>query len=413
MNITRTTTYDFRKLAANAVTNLENDDSVLPANRKEILNFQRHIAAEGLGFARQSKYVCMLRHVFAGCRKPAAKWTKRDVEDFVNRIEAADYSSWTKHDYRVVLKRFFRWLRGTEDYPPEVRALRIGARCMTRKLPEEMLTEEEVGRMVSACQSFRDAAFLACLYETGCRPDELGSLRIKHVHPDQYGFVLLVNGKTGMRRTRVCLFAHILATWLEQHPRRNDPDAVLWASRTDCNCRVPPSNSMLNRVVKLAARRVGINKRIYPYIFRHSRATFLASRLTEAQMNAVFGWTQGSSMPRTYVHLSGRDVDGALLQIAGVAPAHAQPRESALTPRTCIRCAETNPGTSKFCCRCAAPLDSAEVYKSEQDTVEAGRMIAELLRDDPALQAMLKERMKKKLSAAPSDGRTAPAQLAP
>lgn len=412
MNNNRATTYDFRKLAANAATNLEHDEHVLPANRREIQSFQRHIATEGLGFARQVKYIQTLRQVFAGSHKPATKWTKEDVEAFVNRIESADYSAWTKHDYRVVLKRFFRWLRGTEDYPPEVRALKIGARCTSRKLPEEMLTEEEVGMMVPACPSPRDAAFIASLYETGCRPDELGSLRIKHVHPDQYGFVLLVNGKTGMRRARVCLFAHVLAAWLELHPRRGDPEAVLWASRTDSNCRVPPSNSILNRMVKLAARRVGINKRIYPYIFRHSRATFLASRLTEAQMNAVFGWTQGSDMPRTYVHLSGRDVDGALLQIAGVASSDAQPRESILKPWTCIRCAVSNPGTSRFCGRCAAPHDSAGVFRQEDDVAAAGEWVAEFLKH-PVLGPLVKELMKKKQAAEVSPGAPPPAEACP
>jgi ribosomal protein L40E len=156
-------------------------------------------------------------------------------------------------------------------------------------------------------------------------------------------------------------------------------------------------NGALNKLVKHAARRVGIRKRIYPYLFRHSRATFLASRLTEAQMNAVFGWQQGSDMPRTYVHLSGRDVDAALLQLAGVASADAQPRESILKPRVCVRCSLGNPGTARFCSRCAAPLDSAEIMKFEDDALAAGRLVTDLLQNDPLLQAMVKERLKRKL----------------
>jgi integrase/recombinase XerD len=40
--------------------------------------------------------------------------------------------------------------------------------------------------------------------------------------------------------------------------------------------------------------------------------------LKETQMNAYFGWIQGSDMPSTYVHLSGRDIDDAILKANGI-----------------------------------------------------------------------------------------------
>jgi len=44
----------------------------------------------------------------------------------------------------------------------------------------------------------------------------------------------------------------------------------------------------------------------------------MANYLTEAQMNLYFGWVQGSDMPSVYVHLSGRDVDDAILKANGI-----------------------------------------------------------------------------------------------
>lgn len=44
----------------------------------------------------------------------------------------------------------------------------------------------------------------------------------------------------------------------------------------------------------------------------------MANYLTEAQMNDYFGWVQGSGMPSVYVHLSGRDVDDAILKANGI-----------------------------------------------------------------------------------------------
>ncbi|KXA90543.1 hypothetical protein AKJ40_01415 [candidate division MSBL1 archaeon SCGC-AAA259M10] len=50
---------------------------------------------------------------------------------------------------------------------------------------------------------------------------------------------------------------------------------------------------MLNRV----AEKADIDKPVNPHHFRHSRATFLANRLTESQMCEWFGWVQGSDRP--------------------------------------------------------------------------------------------------------------------
>ena len=69
-------------------------------------------------------------------------------------------------------------------------------------------------------------------------------------------------------------------------------------------------------LIRLASR-AGIKKRVNPHGFRHARATNLADHLTEAQMNEYLGWVQSPKMTSIYVHLSGRDVDKALLKLHG------------------------------------------------------------------------------------------------
>ena len=114
-------------------------------------------------------------------------------------------------------------------------------------------------------------------------------------------------------------------------------------------------------------------------------------------MNAVFGWVQGSNMARTYVHMSGRDVDAALLQAAGIEASNIH-ADKPLSQKICPRCRETNPVTTRFCYRCSAPLDSSSAYKLDEEAEGAGALLTELLQDSE-LQAILKEHIKKKLSA--------------
>ncbi len=72
--------------------------------------------------------------------------------------------------------------------------------------------------------------------------------------------------------------------------------------------------SMLRKVSK----RAGITRRIYPHLFRHTRATILASKITEAPLEAQMGWVPGTKQMATYVHLSGKQTDMAILKAYGV-----------------------------------------------------------------------------------------------
>jgi integrase len=120
------------------------------------------------------------------------------------------------------------------------------------------------------------------LYESGCRIGEILSLRIKHACFDEYGAQLIVNGKTGSRRVRIIASAPSLASWLDNHPLK-DSESPLWISLRSMN--EPLTYSAAKELLKELARRAGIRKRVYPHLFRHSRATMLANFLTEVQMN--------------------------------------------------------------------------------------------------------------------------------
>jgi len=101
---------------------------------------------------------------------------------------------------------------------------------------------------------------------------------------------------------------------------------------------------------------------------RKARATHLASKLTEAQMCEYFGWIQGSDMPFTYVHLSGRDIDDAILKLHGKIPKDNNAIEFKL--KKCPRCFHENPPDSNFCMTCHLPLDEKTAIEIEQKKKE-------------------------------------------
>ncbi|GAH95915.1 unnamed protein product, partial [marine sediment metagenome] len=134
------------------------------------------------------------------------------------------------------------------------------------------------------------------------------------------------------------------------------------------------------------------NSPFYPHLFRHSRATHLANVLTEAQLREFFGWTKRSEMTSIYVHLSGRDVDKALLKHYG--RKHEEPETIAdnLTPKTCPRCSLENPATARFCSRCSCALDMKVAIEQLEIDREANeltaKVIEEIIRRAPEMVAL-------------------------
>jgi len=324
-------------------------------NLQLIKQFSDSCYAEGIGKLRVMKYIYTLKNLSSMLNKEFDKAKKKDIITLVGAIEKKDYSDWTKHDYKVAVKKFYKWLRDTEEYPAEVKWIKTTVKRRNGKLPEGLLTEEEVKKLIEAANNSRDKALISVLYESGCRASELLSLKLKNVEFDKYGCIILVNGKTGMRRIRLITSAPYLRNLINDHLHKDDPNFPLWivlGNNTDKGIIYTTLRHILERV----ADRVNFKKDVNPHHFRHSRATFLANHLTEAQLCEYLGWVKGSDMPSTYVHMSGRDIDNAVKKIHGLIE-EKEKKPSVLAPKICSRCEESNPPTSKFCNKCSLALD--------------------------------------------------------
>jgi len=204
-------------------------------------------------------------------------------------------------------------------------------------------------------------------------------LKIKQVKFDDLGGQLFVTGKTGFRRVRVVSCVPYIIDWLNKHPQKNESEAFLWLNNWGRPYRYSGVGQMLYRI----AQKAGIRKKVNPHNFRHSRATYLANYLTEAQMKEHFGWAQDSKMAAVYVHLSGRDVDNTLLKVYGIKN-NEEKKERVFKPRECPRCRQVNNANNRFCSRCGFPLDKkaeAKIIRKNLDRKEADDIMDSLLED--------------------------------
>jgi len=176
--------------------------------------------------------------------------------------------------------------------------------------------------------------------------------------------------------------APYITAWLNDHPKNENPDSYLWVT---CDYRSQRLKYWrVTVILKTAAKRAAVRKAVNPHNFRHSRATHLAKHLTEAQMNEYMGWVQGSDMPSTYVHLSGRDVDQALLKLNNIQTDEISGQEKDFTVRRCVKCDLENPPSNKFCSRCGMILDekaAEDMIKRNLERDKADGIMDRLIQD--------------------------------
>jgi integrase/recombinase XerD len=383
--------HNYERRITNTIKLIEKSTSIPLANKKAIYRFTDDSLAEGITKGRIARYMWDLRTLSKWLNIEFEKATKEDIKSLVGKLETSKYSYSTKRDLKITLRKFYKWLRGTETIPEEVSWFRTNLKSNNRKLPEEVLTQEEVAKLIRLAGNTRDRAFISTLYESGCRIGEIMTLKLKHVVPANPGIQLTVDGKTGARRIRIISSAVYLNQWINIHPQSDDPEVYLWVSRNGAMISYRNVTELLRKL----KRKAGIKKRIYPHIFRHSRATHLANHLTEAQMKQYFGWIQGSKMASVYVHLSGRDVDDAILKCYGIVKQDHQIQNDPLKPRSCDRCHKINPPTNEYCDRCGMPLTKEAVIKlMERDLMKktADNLLDQLI-GDPEFRQMFGEKI--------------------
>jgi site-specific recombinase XerD len=326
------------------------------------LNFLDHLLVQGLFLARVSKYAAHLRTLLRIIDFQPENASKQQIESAVAWIQSRGYAEWTKHDLKLILRKLIQFAKTgncnkNTPLPEEVAWIPLNVRQHETVTAEDLLTIEDVLNIVKNARNLRDQAMLSTLFEGALRITELLTMRVGSVEFRDNYCLLSVNGKTGFRRVIVVLASGVLRDWLNQHPYRNDPNAPLWVSLSTNGDKRAFHYASFRELVKNTAKKAGIKKRVWGYLFRHSQLTLLAKKLTEPQLKGVAGWTQSSKMAARYVHFSGRDNEYAILTIHGMSGADEQKENGIMMLVTCPRCRAKNSPATIRCIRCGLILD--------------------------------------------------------
>lgn len=255
---------------------------------------------------------------------------------------------------------------------------------------EDLISQEEIMAMIDAADHLRDKAFISVLADSGTRIGEIGDLIFKNICFDDYGATISVDGKTGKRSIRLTYSVPDFSRWLSIHPFKDNENAPVWVNIGTRSRGEKIRYDTFNKILKKTAKKAGINKRIFPHLFRHSRSTDLANHLSDSQLNAQLGWVPGSNMPRTYVHLAAKDVGETMLSLCGHKDKIAKPF---LTDKPCSRCNTRNSPASSMCSQCGCSLNLKATMDLEEVRKELSIKITELISKYPQVNIILQENL--------------------
>ena len=387
------------KRAEKLIAAIRDNKDLSTNTRQAVLEYAEYMKANGLTDRTINKNLyCIATFLKTIGSKDALKLTKEDMEKSMATLERSAYAAKTKQNVKITVRAFYKHLLGEDEYfPPLVRWIRTSITASKKYMPDDILTEQDIKKMLDVTGDPRDAALIAVLYDSGARVGELLNMKVKDIDLQGTPGHARLLGKTGTRIVPLIFSVPYLGNYLNTYTSKK-PDSPLWRKiGVWSNSTEPLDRSGVARVLEKAAASAGITKPTNPHALRHARATWAANRLSDQQLKSYFGWTGGSRMAETYVALSARDLDDAWLEANGQ-PIPVQ-HEPVLKAIPCPKCKYENPTTASYGQRCGAPLDISIAMKMEEAQKAAvqsaidPQAIAEMV--DALVEQRLKEKEKK------------------
>jgi len=217
----------------------------------------------------------------------------------------------------------------------------------------QVLPKEDIQRLIREAPNLQDRLLIELLDEVGARRGELAGLRIRDIQFDEYGAIIHLSGKSGVRRRRVYGCVPDLREHINNHPQRSNPDAALFLTSTG----KPFDVHAIYRRIKTLGERI-LKRKIHPHQFRHTRATEDSRYFTDREMMKLYGW-KGPQMVGVYSHLSMRDVEDKDLVLHGL-----KRKEEILRPISqiikCV-CGQENAPIAIYCVKCGEILPNQQL----------------------------------------------------
>ena len=162
-------TQDWRGKIEALIERIRNGNGKINENSKKLLlDFYRELKINDYSLARIHK---LLTHLIKVAERfpelDLGKADRGDIRDIVLWVQERDVSPETKKDYRIALRVFYKWLDlgsvRAKGASAKVADLNTTTKKKDEKLPEDMLTEDDVKRLIGHATNARTRCLISML----------------------------------------------------------------------------------------------------------------------------------------------------------------------------------------------------------------------------------------------------------
>ena len=289
----------------------------LSTSEREIIEKYLSYCSTTAGLGKLKNYRMYMLQFRDILEKPLDEITKEDAIAFWGLVNQAPHEVNTKVMIKRTVKRFLKWFyRDLEMLEP----LKNGGFVLNKKRVNKstLLKPDEIQLMLHRAERLRDKALFVLLYETAARPQEVRDLRWRDINWDEKDVHLFSSKKQDDRDLPIHeALKHLKrwkTEWVYPDPQENDfifPSMV--GSRHERH--KPISVSYIGRIISSIAKKAGIERRVFPYLIRHTRLTELHRLgVRGLEHNKFAGHRAGSKQQGVYVHLDNDDMKQAVLE---------------------------------------------------------------------------------------------------
>ena len=261
--------------------------------KKGVKLSEETIRAYMIGFREFLRYV----------NKSLLQVTQEDVEQYLRTKQRNGNNNKSLNNKRRKLNTFFDWMRKNdliqknpvENIEPFVEILS----------PIDHLDPEEMEKLKAACKTKRDRALLEWLRCTAMRKGEISSVNINQINWAERKAIIY--GQKGHAYRTVCLDSvavHYLLDYIEERGLDIRSSQPLFTHSRGDTAR-PLSKSGIYAEIRRIGQRSGLNRRIYPHLFRKTVATNVIRRGgTDADAGEYLGHKPQGVTARHYAYRS-------------------------------------------------------------------------------------------------------------
>lgn len=273
----------------------------------------------------------------------------------------------------------------------------------TVKSAEELLTREQLQKLLDACQNSRDRAFLAILFESQCRPSELQMAHISQVIkvPGKYK-IIIPRTKTHIPKTVfIYEFQALFRQFLKDRGKwqgiifayTNDNLSYKCLNTTTINNRKyhelkEKLHSVWSKRFIKIKKRAGFTKedKMPLKLFRPSGSMDKKKQgVTIETIQKHGGWKKDSqAFRKNYFWLSDKDMENEMDEIH-LESGRTQKKRKSLT--ICPNCSEKNSSQTESCVRCGETLtfdyaaDNEDIKQLIMNSSEIQKAVIQLIND--------------------------------